>query len=95
MPSEKNWLEVKVESREWRDVRSRTGRAALCKLLEYRDYGALRERGVHRLREGGVAVEETEEGVVASLDGQDRAGGGEVGLVADVACSKKQVRGNS
>lgn len=74
-----------VESREARDGRRRAGRAALEEGRHDGDDGASRERGVHRLREGSVAVEEAEEGVVASLDGQDRAGGGKVGLVADVA----------
>lgn len=78
MPSEKNWLEVKVESREWRDVRSRTGRAALCKLLEYRDYGALRERGVHRKGEGRLPAEKVEESAVTGVDGQDGGGGARV-----------------
>ena len=58
-----------VQSREARNGRRRAGRAALEEGRDDGDDRASRERGVHRLREGRVPVEEAEEGVVASLDG--------------------------
>lgn len=41
------------------------------------------ERSVLGVGEGRVAVEEGEDGLVTSLDGEDRSGGGEVGRVVD------------